>query len=119
MLGISCLKVKESFEDKNTNFFDTSLLNETIEMAKNKLKILNHQGSDTRGVFSSFFYFFSVGKTPNFLKFVEWCVNKYSIAEEFIMNEPKSRILFPIHASVIHKTQSIPNEFFHLSQEYK
>ena len=57
-LGVSCQKVEESFEDKNVEVFDTILLNETIEMAKNKLKILKDQGSDTRGVFRSFFYFF-------------------------------------------------------------
>ena len=35
------------------------------------------------------------------------------------MNKPKSRILFPIHGSVIHKTLSVLDDFVHLSQEYK
>ena len=39
-LGVSCQKVEESFEDKNVEVFDTILLNETIEMDKNRLKIL-------------------------------------------------------------------------------
>ena len=39
-LGVSCQKVEERFEDKNAEVFYTILLNETIEMAKNKLKIL-------------------------------------------------------------------------------
>ena len=39
-LGVSCQKVKESFKDKNVEVYDTILLNETIETAKNKLKIL-------------------------------------------------------------------------------
>ena len=39
-LGVSCQKVEKSFEDKNDEVSDTILLNETIEMAKNKLKII-------------------------------------------------------------------------------
>ena len=35
------------------------------------------------------------------------------------MDEPKSRILCPIHAFVIRKTLSVPDDFVHLSQEYK
>ena len=67
-------------------------------------------------VFSALsFNFFSVGQTPNFPKFVEWCVNKYSVVEEVLMDEPKSRIIFPIHASVICKTISVLDDFVHLS----
>ena len=65
-------------------------------MDKNKLKILKDQGSDTHGVFRSFFYFFSIDQTPNFPEFVKWCANNYSAAQEVIMDKPKSRILFPI-----------------------
>ena len=118
-LGVSCQKVEECFEDKNDEVFYTILLNETIEMAKNNLKILKDQGSDTRGVFKYFFYFFSIDQTPNCLEFVEWCANNYSAAEGVIMNKPKSKILCLIHASVIHKTLSVPDDFVHLSQEYK
>ena len=110
-LGVSCQKVDEIFEDKNDEVFDTILLNEAIEMAKNKLKILKDQGSDTRGVFRSFFYFFFVDQTPSFPKFVEWCANNYSVAEGVIMNKPKSRILCPIHASISHKTLSVLDDF--------
>ena len=39
-LGVSCQKVDKIFEDKNDEVFDTILLNETIETAKNKLKII-------------------------------------------------------------------------------
>ena len=35
------------------------------------------------------------------------------------MDKPKSRILFPNDASVIRKTLSVPDDFVHLSQEYK
>ena len=35
------------------------------------------------------------------------------------MDEPKDRILCPIHAFVIRKTLSVPDDFVHLSQEYK
>ena len=118
-LGVSCQKDQKSFEQKNAEFLDTILLNETIEMVKNKLKILKDQGSDTHGVFRSFFYFFSVDQTPNCPEFIEWCANNYSTAEEVDMNKPKSRILCPIHASVIRKTLYVPDDFVHLSQEYK
>ena len=117
-LRVSCQKVEEIFKDKNVEVFDTILLNETIEMAKNKLKIIKAEGSDTHGVFRSF-YFFPVDQTPNCTEFVEWCANNYSAAEEVIINKPKSRIIFPIHASVICKTLSILDDFVHLSQEYK
>ena len=69
--------------------------------------------------FRSLFYFFSFDQTPNCPEFVEWCANNYSTAEEVIMDKRKSRILCPIHASVIHKTLSIPDDFVHLAQEYK
>ena len=62
-------------------------MNETIETDKNKLKILEDQGSDTHGVFKYFFYFFSVDQTPNCPKFVEWFVNKFSAAEGVIMKK--------------------------------
>ena len=113
-LGVSCLKVEESFEDKNAEVYDTILLNETIETDKIKLKILKDQGSDTHSIFRSFFYLFSVDQTPYFPEFVEWCANNYSATEGVVMDKPKSRILFPIHASVIHKTLSIPDGFVHL-----
>ena len=90
-----------------------------LRQLKTKCKILKYQGSDTHGVFRSFFYFFSVEQNPNCPKFVEWCVNNYSAAQEVVMDKPKSRILFPIHASVIRKTLSIPYDFVCLSQAYK
>ena len=116
--GVSCQKDQKSFEDKNAEVSNTILLNETIETAQNTLKILKDQGSDTHSVFRSFFYFFSVGQTPNCPEFVEWCANNYSANQEVVMDKPKSRILFPIHASVIRKTLYVP-DFVHLSQEYK
>ena len=118
-IGVSYQKVEEIFEGKNVEVFDTILLNETIEMVKNKLKNIKDQGSDTRAIFRSFFYLFSVNQTPNFLEFVEWCENNYSSIEEFFMDEPKSRILFPIHASVIRKTLSVSDDCVRLSKEYK
>ena len=118
-LGVSYQKDEKSFEDKNVEISDTILMNETIETTKKKLKILKDQGSDTHGVFKSFFYFFSIDQTPNFHEFVEWCVNNYSVAKGVIMNKPKSKILFPVQASVICKTLSIPQDFVRSSEEYK
>ena len=62
-LGVSCQKDEKSFEDKNDEFFDTILLNETIETAKNKWKILKDQGSDTM-VFSGPSFIFSLLTKP-------------------------------------------------------
>ena len=94
-------------------------MNETIETSKNKLKILKDQGSGTCGVFKYCFYFFSVDQTPNFPEFVKWCVGNYSKAEGVVMNKPKSRILFPIQASVFYKALFVLGDFFQSSQEYK
>ena len=74
-IGVSYQRDEKSFEDKNYEIVDTILMNETIEKAKDWLKVLKDQGNDTRGVFKSFFYFFSVNQTPNCPEFVEWCVS--------------------------------------------
>ena len=95
-LGVSYHKDEKRFEEKKVEIFDTILMNETIETAKNKLKILKDRSSDTHGVFKSFFYFFSIDQTPNYPEFIEWCVNNYSTIEGVIMNETKSSIIFPI-----------------------
>ena len=57
-LGVIGRKDEESFVDENVEIFDTVLLNEIIETAKSKLKILKDQGRNTYGVFKSFFPFF-------------------------------------------------------------
>ena len=65
--------VEETLEDKDSEIFDTILLNDNVETAKNKLKILKDHGIDTHGVFSSYLFYFSIGQTPNCSQFVEWC----------------------------------------------
>ena len=109
-LGVSYQRDEKSFEDKNAEIYDTILMNERIE-TRISWKFFKEKGSDTHGVFKSFFYFFSVDQTPNCPEFVEWCVNNYSEAKGVIMNKPKSRILCPIHGSVIHKALSVPHDF--------
>ena len=86
-------------------------MNETIELAKDRLKVPKDQGNDTHGVFKSFFYFFSVNQTPTFPKFVEWCVSNYSETEGVIMDSLKSKILCPIDAPTIRKSLVVPHEF--------
>ena len=39
-LGVFCQKDEKRFEDKNAEIYDTILMNETIETAKHKVKIL-------------------------------------------------------------------------------
>ena len=69
-LGVIGWKDEESFMDENFEIFDTIILNETIETAKGKLKVLKDQASDTYGIFRSFFHFFSVNQTPHCPEFV-------------------------------------------------
>ena len=51
--------VEEFLEDKYSKIFDTILINDNVETAKNKLKIIKDQGIDDHGVFSSDFFYFS------------------------------------------------------------
>ena len=102
--------------DENAEIFDTILVGEAIEITRSKLENLKNRGGDTYGVFKSFFHFFSVGQTPHFLEFVEWCADNFSITEGVIMNKSKSKILCSVQAFVIHKTLDIPDEFVHISQ---
>ena len=53
--GVTHWREEESLVDE---VFDTILLGETIEAARGKLEVLKDQGSDTCGVFKSFFPFF-------------------------------------------------------------
>ena len=48
--------VEEFLEDKYSEIFNTIFLNDNVETAKNKLKILKDQGIDTHGVFNSYFF---------------------------------------------------------------
>ena len=118
-VGFSYQRDEKSFEDKNAEIADTILRNETIETTKNRLKVLKDQGNDTRGVFKSFFYFFSVNQTPNCPEFVEWYISNYSETEGVIMDRLKSKILCLIYAPIIRKSLAVPHEFVQLSQEYK
>ena len=49
---------EESLVDENAEIFDTILLGKIVETNKGKLEFLKDQGSDTCGVFKSFFSFF-------------------------------------------------------------
>ena len=70
---VTCRRAEESLMDENTKVFYTILVEETIEATRGKLEVLKDQGSDTCGVFKSFFHFFSVNQTTHCLEFVEWC----------------------------------------------
>ena len=90
---VTCRREKERLMDVNAEIFDTILVGETIEAARGKLEVLKDQGRDTCGVFKSFFHLFSIGQTPHFPEFVEWCVDNFSVIEEVIMNKSKYKIL--------------------------
>ena len=51
--------VEEFLEDIESEIFDTILLIDNVETAKNKLKILKDRGNDTHRVFRSYFFYFS------------------------------------------------------------
>ena len=57
--------VEEFLEDKYSEIFDTILLNDNVETAKNKLNILKDQGIDTHGVFGSYLFYFFIEQTQN------------------------------------------------------
>ena len=50
-------RIEEVFEDKDSEVFDTILLNGSIDLVKIKLKVLKDQGMKFHGVFRSFFHF--------------------------------------------------------------
>ena len=95
------------------------MLNDNVEHAKKKLKVLKDQGINTHGVFSSYFFYFSVEQTPNYLDFVEWCSSNYSPSKGVIMDASRSKILCPINLLVIQNTMNIPADFTQTSKEYK
>ena len=64
--NIEYQNVEEFIEDKYSEIFDTIFLNDNLETTKKKLKILKDQGIDSHGVFSSYFFYFSMEQTPNF-----------------------------------------------------
>ena len=93
--------IEEFLEDKDFEIFDPILLNEAVDTTKNKLKILKDQGIDTHGVFSSYFFYFSVEQIPNCLELVEWCASNYSPYEGVIMDASRSTILCLVNSPVI------------------
>ena len=86
-------RAEESLIDENVEIFDTILVGEAIETARGKLEILKDWGRDNCGVLKYFFHFFSVGQTPHFPEFIEWCADNFSVTKEVIMNKSKSKIL--------------------------
>ena len=64
-------RIKEVFEDKDSDCFDTILLNGTIDSVKPKLKLLKDQGTKTHGIFNSYFHYFSTKQTLNYPEFVD------------------------------------------------
>ena len=66
-------RIEEVFEDKESDIFDTILLNGPIDSVKAKLKPLKDQGTEVHGIFKSYFHYFTTEQTLNFLEFVYWC----------------------------------------------
>ena len=83
---------EESLVDENVKICDTILLGETVETTKGKLEFLKDQGSNTYGVFKSFFHLFYVNHTPHCPEFVEWCAYNFYATEGVIINRSNSKI---------------------------
>ena len=94
----------EALVDKYTEVFDTIILNDSIQAAQGKLKDLQLQGIDTHGVFSSFFFYFSIEKTPSCPEFIKWWINNYSPSEGVIMDTSRFRMLCPINSLSVQNT---------------
>ena len=52
--------VEEALTDKDVGVFDTIIINDSVEATHDKLKSLQSQGIDPHGVFSYFFFYFSI-----------------------------------------------------------
>ena len=89
---------REALTDKDTEVFDTIILNDSIEATWSKLKYLQLQGIDTHGVFRSFFFYFSIEKNPSCPEFIDWCMSNYSPSEGVIMDASRSRMMCPINS---------------------
>ena len=56
-------KIEDLFEDKDSDIFDTILLNEPMETVKKKLKLLRDQGTNVHDIYRSFLHHFSIDQT--------------------------------------------------------
>ena len=63
--------IEELFKDKDSEVFDTILLNGPVETVQNKLKLLRDQGPDVHNIYRSFIHHFSTDQTLSFPKFID------------------------------------------------
>ena len=59
-------KMKELFEDRDDEVFDTILLNRPIDTLTKKLKLLKYQGNNIHNIYQSYFHFFAIDQTLNY-----------------------------------------------------
>ena len=65
-LNLEYQNIEELFEDKDSEIFDTILLNGPIEAVKNKLKLLKDQGTEIHNFYRSYFHYFSLDQTLSY-----------------------------------------------------
>ena len=82
-------KNEELYDDKDSEVFDTILLNGPIEFINKKIKILKDTGTDVHGIYRSYFHHFSIDQTLSFHEFVDWCHTSYSSSKRVIMDTSK------------------------------
>ena len=103
--------IEELFEDRDSDIFDTILLNEPMETVKNKLKLCKDQGTDMHNIYKSLFHHFSMYQTLSFHEFVDWCTVIYSSSKRVIMDISNSTIPCPVIPLIIRKDSSVLVEF--------
>ena len=111
-------KIQEISEDRDSEIFDTILLNQPVETMRNKLKLLRDQGTDMQDIYRSFFHHFSIDQNLNCPEFLNWCATSYSSSERVIMDTSKSKIPCLVIPLVVRKTLSVPIEFNQRAKEY-
>ena len=61
---------EEALTYNDDKIFDTVIINDSVDVAQDKLKDLQSHGIDPHGMFSYFIFKFFVEKTPSFLEFI-------------------------------------------------
>ena len=103
---------EEVIVDREGNIFDLVLSICSISPSKEWLWEFKTQGNDVLNVVGSLLYHFSIEKTLHFPKFVEWCVNNYSLIERVIMKYSNTTIiLYQINARVFCEVLNVPENF--------
>ena len=93
-------KIDEVLEDRDVGIFDTILSFSPIHQLRKRLDAFKDQGIDLQNVFQYYLYFFYPEQTLNFPYFIDCCASNYSSFERVTMDSTKSKITYPINATI-------------------